>query len=142
MKLIARWLCATALLLLGATAVFAADGDAIVIIGHPGLPPIDAVMVERLYTGRAIEVAGTPVTVVNATLGSASRRRFLAAWLKLDDDKYGAYWTVRRHIGKGAPPRELGTTAEIVEFVRATPGAIGYIEWGELKPGMNVIGRP
>ncbi|WP_028312737.1 hypothetical protein [Derxia gummosa] len=132
----------TALLMLG-TPLLAAENDPVLLIGHPGLPPIDADTVERLYTGRSIEVAGTPVTVVNAAGGSALRRRFLATWLRTTDERYGAYWTVRRHVGKGAPPRELGGgSAEMIDFVRATPGAIGYIDAAELRPGLNVIARP
>ncbi|WP_085316536.1 hypothetical protein [Derxia lacustris] len=135
------WLCLALLLLAGGSSR-AGDADAVVVIGYAGLPPIDGATVERLYTGRSIAVAGTPVTVVNAAAGSPLRRRFLAGWLRLDEEKYAAYWTVRRHIGKGAPPRELAGNAETIEFVRSTPGAVGYIDAAEVKPGMNVIARP
>jgi hypothetical protein len=53
-----------------------------------------------------------------------------------------AYWTVRKHIGKGTPPRELKTAAEVMDFVQATPGALGYVSAAELRPGLNVVLRP
>ncbi|MBC7857303.1 MAG: hypothetical protein H7Z39_00720, partial [Burkholderiaceae bacterium] len=41
--------------------------------------------------------------------------------------------------GKGAPPRELASGAEVIGAVQATPGTIGYIDEGDLKPGLNVL---
>lgn len=119
-----------------------ANDAAVLVIGHAGMPRLDAATLQRLYTGRAVEVAGIPVTVVNAPAGSALRQRFLAQVLQQDDDQYRAYWTVRRHVGKGVPPRELASAAEVIAFVQATPGAVGYIDAADLRPGLNVVARP
>jgi ABC-type phosphate transport system substrate-binding protein len=116
--------------------------DDIVVIAHPGITRVDQPMLQRLYTGRAVELGGATAHVVNAPPGSASRGRFLAQVVQLDDGRYTAYWTVRRHVGKGVPPRELGSSAEIIAYVQATPGAIGYIPASDLKPGLNVVLRP
>lgn len=129
-------LCAAA-----AGAAQAAD-DMPVVVAHAAVARVDAATLQRLYTGRAIEVAGQPVTVVNLVPGSPLRERFLNQVVGLDEDRYVAYWTVRRHVGKGIPPRELKTAAEVLEFVRSTPGAIGYVGAADLKPGVNVIYRP
>lgn len=48
---------------------------------------------------------------------------------------------VRRYIGKGKPPRELASSTDIIAFVQATPGAIGYVEEADLKSGANVLLR-
>lgn len=106
------------------------------------MPRLDAATVARLYTGRTIELAGQTVTVVNAAPGSALRARFLAVYLQQDEDRYRAYWTVRRHVGKGAPPRELASSAEVIDWVQANPGGIGYVDASELRPGLNVLARP
>jgi len=79
-----------------------------VLIGRPGLPHIDNTTVARLDTGRTIEIGGQPVSVINAAAGSALRQCFLAVFVQQDDDQYRAYWTVRRHVDKGAPRGELG----------------------------------
>jgi hypothetical protein len=117
-----------------------ASGE-IVVIGHASLPKVDAGTLQRLYTGRAIEIADQAVTVVNAAVGSAVRNRFLATFVQMDEERYRAYWTVRRHVGKGAPPRELDTAAEVIDFVARTPGGVGYIDAAALRPGLNVIAR-
>jgi hypothetical protein len=59
-----------------------------------------------------------------------------------DDEKYVAYWTVRRYIGKGIPPREFATVEQQLEFLRATPGAIGYVDDStDLRNGLRTILR-
>lgn len=120
----------------------AADLDGLVVIAHPSVGRLDLTTVQRLYTGRAIEVAGMPVTVVNLSAGNPLRDRFLSTILNQDNDRYIAYWTVRRHIGKGVPPRDLKGSAEVIEYVQATPGGVGYIGAADLRPGLNVVLRP
>ena len=121
----------------GAGGVHASDG--VVVIGNPNLRRLDAKTVARIYTGKVIEVDGVTVTAVNANSGSPVRTRFLQVYLNQDEDKYMAYWTVRRYIGKGASPRELPKSSDIINFVNSTPGAIGYIDEADVRPGMNVL---
>ena len=111
----------------------------VVVIGHASLTRLDAPTLERIYTGKIIEVEGVAVTAVNASSGSSIRNRFLQVFLNQDEDKYTAYWTVRRYIGKGASPRELPSSNEVINFVKSTPGAIGYIDEADVTPSMNVL---
>jgi len=83
-----------------------------------------------------------PVVVVNLASGEPLRERFMANVMREDDEKYIAYWTVRKYVGKGAPPREFRSVAEVIAFVQSTAGAVGYIGASDLKPGMNVVTRP
>lgn len=112
---------------------------AVVVIGHANLAKLDAATVQKVFTGKAIEVGGVTVTAVNAHPGSSLRSHFLQTYLNQDEEKYTAYWTVRRYIGKGAPPKELASSSEVINFVQSTPGAIGYIDESDVKPGLNVL---
>ena len=114
---------------------------AVVVIGHAGIDKIDAVTVQKVFTGRVVELGGVALTPINASAGSATRLRFLQAFLNQDEDKYVAYWTVRRYIGKGVPPKELASASDVIRFVQSTPGAIGYVEQSDLVPGLNVLTR-
>lgn len=113
----------------------------LVVIGHANLSKLDAAAVQKIFTGKTIEVAGIAVTAVNASVGSSIRDRFLQTILNQNEEKYTAYWTVRRYIGKGAPPKEFASSAEVIHFVQTTPGAIGYIDETDLKLGINVLLR-
>jgi hypothetical protein len=52
-----------------------------------------------------VEVGGVTVAAVNLRSGNTVRAHFLRTYLNQDEEKYTAYWTVRRYIGKGTPPR-------------------------------------
>ena len=128
-----------AVALLAAAVDLRAQG--VVVIGHANLRKLDANTVARIYMGRVIEVDGIPVTAINAVAGSDVRIRFLRSFLNQDEEKYIAYWTVRRYIGKGAWPREIAKSADLIRYVTSTPGAIGYIDAADVEPGMNVLLR-
>ena len=110
-----------------------------VIIGNPSLSALDRTTLQRIYTGRVVEVEGQRVTPVDLPSGSPLRDRFLRLYLDQDDDSYTGYWTVRRYVGKGTPPRVLPSTAEVLDFVSRNAGAIGYVDSEELKPGLKVL---
>ena len=111
----------------------------VVLIGNPDVPKMDAETIARVYTGKMISVSGVSVKPVNTKSGIATRNRFMQIFLNQDDEKYIAYWTVRRYIGKGTPPKELDSSADVIRFVQSTPGGVGYIDTTELKPDMNVV---
>lgn len=119
----------------------AAAGD-IVIVAHPSLPALDAVALQRLYTGRLVEIGGRPVQAVNLPAGHPARQRFLTQVLHQDEDRYRAYWTVRRHVGKGTPPPELSDGADVLRFVQVTPGAVGYVSATDFSPGAYTVVKP
>ena len=121
------------------SSIDAAASDGIVIIGNANLHQLDKNTIARIYAGKVIEAQGIAITAVNAASGSAVRIRFLKIYLDQDEDKYTAYWTVRRYIGKGASPRELPRSIDVINFVNSTPGAIGYISEADVQPGVNVL---
>ena len=129
----------TLLLALACVAGESEGAGRVVVIGNSNLTRLDAPTLSKIYKGQVIEVDGISVTAVNASSGSAIRNRFLQVYLNEDEDKYTAYWTVRRYIGKGASPRELSSSAEVINFVKSTRGAIGYIDEADVSPGMNVL---
>lgn len=113
----------------------------IVVIGNSNVPKMDVATIQKIYTGKFISVSGVNVTPVAAKPGTTARNRFLHEFINQDEEKYAAYWTVRRYIGKGAPPTELASSADVINYVQSTPGAVGYIDEAELKQGVNVIAR-
>jgi hypothetical protein len=136
-RLFLRWVpCALLPAALPATAQ-----SGVVVIGHPGLDHIDIVTLQRIYTGRVVELGGVSLNPANVSAGNPVRARFLTVYLNQDEERYLAYWTVRRYIGKGVPPREFATASEVIRFVQSTPGAIGYIDEANLPPSANVLVR-
>ena len=115
--------------------------DDIVVIGDPALPKLNVMTIQKIFTGRIVEVDGLSITPVNAVHGTTLRSKFFAAYLGQDEDKYTAYWTVRRFIGKGVPPKDIENDAGVINYVQSHPGAVGYINAADLRPGLNVLSR-
>lgn len=70
---------------------------------------------------------------------TAIQSEFLSAVLQTDAQKYSARW-LRKTFREGlAAPARKGSDAEVIEFVRSTPGAVGYVSrpW----PGVKVLER-
>lgn len=113
----------------------------VVVVGHANVRKLDLTTLQRIYTGKVIEVGGVPVTPVNLQVGQSVRQRFLADYLQQNEDAYLAYWTVRRYVGKGVPPRELGSVSDVIQYVQNTPGAVAYMDEADVPASMNVVLR-
>jgi hypothetical protein len=94
-------------LLLSCVLSLPATAD-VVVVGNANLPKLDAETLNKIYTGRVIQVGGVSVVPVNLKPGNKLRGQFLSELLNSDDERYIAYWTVRRYIGKGVPPTRDG----------------------------------
>ncbi len=70
---------------------------------------------------------------------SSLQAEFLSKVLQSDERKYAARWT-RKSFREGlAAPAIKGSDAEVIAFVRATPGAVGYVNSGGV--GVKVLER-
>lgn len=116
-------------------------GEEVLVIGHSALSKTDKATLQRIYTGRAVSIGQQPVAPINLPPGNPVRDDFLQLCLDQNEEQYTGYWLVRRYVGKGAPPMELGSVDEVVRHVQATPGAIGYVPVSKLPRGANVIFR-
>ena len=101
--------------------------SSLVVVANVDTPALDADTLQKIYLGKVVEVGGRPIIPVNLAKGNVLRSAFMEQVMEQNDDKFVAYWTVRRYIGKGSPPREFATTADLLEFLRKTPGAVGYL---------------
>lgn len=99
----------------------------IAVVANPETPMLDEETLQKVYLGKVVEVDGRPVIPVNLAKGMQLRQDFMEQVLSQDDDKFIAYWTVRRYIGKGSPPKEFDTIESQLEYLRSTPGAVGYV---------------
>jgi len=64
---------------------------------------------------------------------------FVAKVLKMSSTKYSASWTKKAfRDGLNAPPLKA-TDAEVLGFVKANPGAIGYVS--SPPAGVHVVGK-
>jgi ABC-type phosphate transport system substrate-binding protein len=124
------------------TLTSAAAPQSLMVVAHQDTPPLNEDILQKIYLGKVVEVDGRPVIPVNLAKGSALRKAFIEQFVGQDDEKFIAYWLVRQYIGKGSPPREFASIEQQLEFVRTTPGAVGYVsDSAQIKQGVRVLLR-
>ena len=122
---------AAAVTLLAATARPAGEGPAYVIVVHSTNPSrtIAKRLLSDLFLKKAARWPGTREAAAPADqlTGSLVRRAFT---LDVHGRSVGAvknYWHQMIFSGRAVPPPELASDARVAEFVRARPGAVGYV---------------
>lgn len=82
---------------------------------------------------------GRPVVPVELPTKSPVRQRFTQEMYGKTVIAVSAYWQQMIFSGKGIPPPEKASDAEIIAFVRETPNAIGYVGAGADLAGVRVL---
>lgn len=117
-------------LLFSATCSAALAGE---VIANPSLD-ISAGDVKDVFLGEK-QMAGSVklVPVDNAS----QQDQFLPAVVGMDAAKYQGMWTKKSFRDGVNAPAVKGSDAEVAAFVKATPGAVGYV--GSAPGGVKVL---
>lgn len=65
--------------------------------------------------------------IVPVILNSGATHEAFLGLISKSSTQFTAYWQQMLFTGQGVPPQRFETEAELLAFVAATPGAIGYI---------------
>lgn len=96
--------------------------------------------ISRLFLGKLKKYAsGESATPVNAKVGSATRNEFEQKVIKKSASQVKAYWSKRMFSGKGKPPTEKGSDADVLAFVAGDTGAIGYVDAASVDASVKVV---
>lgn len=93
------------------------------VIAHPSVS-LSAEEIRDVFLGEKQLVGNLRLVPMD---NSAIQSEFLARVLQTDVQKYTARWTKKRFREGLAPPIVRGSDAEVIAFVRSTPGAVGYV---------------
>jgi ABC-type phosphate transport system substrate-binding protein len=87
--------------------------------------------VARLFLKKlTVWPAGQAAQPVDQSKQSAARKAFSQAVLGKDVSAVESYWQQAIFSGRSVPPPEKASDAEVLAFVRANPGAVGYVSGG------------
>lgn len=101
---------------------------------------LDKLDVEQIFLGKkATFPDGSKAVPVDQTEGSAVRSAFNESVLGKNDSQLKAYWSRLIFTGKGTPPKESGSDAEIKALVAANPNMIGYIDAKAVDSSVKVV---
>jgi hypothetical protein len=82
---------------------------------------------------------GEAIRPVDLESESSVRRRFSQDLLKRTTAAVRIYWQQRLFSGRGVPPPELSTDAEVVRYVLKHRGAVGYVAGTADVGGAKVV---
>jgi hypothetical protein len=100
------------------------------VIAHDSVT-LDADEVRDVFLGEKQFSGGLRLVPVD---NNAAQTDFLSKVLQTDARKYAARWTKKSFREGLAAPALKGSDAEVIAFVRSTPGAIGYVS----RPGSGL----
>lgn len=112
-----------------------AHADTAVIV-HPksALTHLLAEQAAQIFLGKS-----TRLTPVDLADNSAIRADFYQKVAGKDQDQVKAIWSKIVFTGKGFPPKEYNTNAEVKRAIAADPGAIGYIDKAAVDDTVRVV---
>jgi ABC-type phosphate transport system substrate-binding protein len=131
MKSLIFKVCSTAILLL--SSIQGASAADVVVIANPGIE-ISSDEVKDVFLGEKQFAGSTKLDVID---NSALQDSFLSKVMHMDAVKYRSIWTKKSFRDGLTPPAVKTSDAEVIEYVKRTPGAIGYVS--STPAGVKVI---
>ena len=120
----------------------AQDASAYKVIVNPsnGTTQLSRLKVGEMFLKKNTRWAdGAPVMPVELPAKTQVRQRFTLEIYGKQVIAISAYWQQMIFGGKAIPPPEKSSDADVVAYVRDTPGAIGYVWAGTDTSGVRVI---
>lgn len=132
--------CIAILVLLAASTLAHADDLVVIVNAANATASLTPEQTSNLFLGKATEFPGGGAALpIDFKEGSPIREAFHSKVTKKDPAQLKAYWAKFSFTGKGLPPKEFGSNAEVKKFVATTPGAIGYIEKSAADSSVKVV---
>jgi ABC-type phosphate transport system substrate-binding protein len=120
---------------------FAAQAQVAVIVNpKSAAASMTADQVAGIFLGKTATLpSGATAAPADQAEGSAVREQFYTKVAGKQAAQVKAAWSRLVFSGKGTPPKELGSSAEVKKFVAANPDAIGYIEKSAVDGSVKAV---
>jgi ABC-type phosphate transport system substrate-binding protein len=146
MKRAQSLLLAVAVLAAGSTLLLhravAAGGEVEVIVNKANtLDDLTLADAKKIFMGdKSTWPSGKRVTILMLASGQPERAMALREIYKMSEDDYGQYFTQAAFAGKvAAPPKDVGSAAQMKQAVAANPGAIGYVKKEDVDDSVKAV---
>lgn len=129
----------TAVVLLGPAAGWAADYQVIVNANNP-TDILTREQLGKMFLKKIVKWdTGTPIVPVDQAPISPARAAFTRIVHGKPVSAIASYWQQQIFAGRDVPPAEKAGDAAVIAFVKANPGAIGYISGGVTADGVKLL---
>ncbi len=113
----------------------------VAVIANPtsGIASVSNDEIKRLFLGKSKTVGGNKATPVDQNDESTVREYFYKVVVGKTSSQLRAYWAKLVFTGKGKPPQQLGTDADVVAAVAADASLVGYVDVAAVTGEVSVI---
>ena len=126
-------------LLAGAPRAAAAQEFKLVAHASLAVDAIDATTAQKVFLKQVNKVGGAAVTPVDQAPAAAVREAFSKKVVGRPVGAVQQYWQQKIYSGGDVPPATQASDKDVVDFVKATPGAIGYVSAATGTDGVKVL---
>jgi len=128
-----------ALLLTTASLMVSAE-TAVIVATSNGNGAIDKATISKIFLGKTKSFPdGSQAVPIDQNDGSAVRESFNSSLLGKSSSQLKSYWSRLIFTGKGTPPKQLGSDADIKSLVSSNPNMIGYIDSSAVDSSVKVV---
>lgn len=112
----------------------------VVVIAGKSVGDMSKDQVSDIFLGKSTTIPGGGTAVpVDQPESSPLRDEFYSKVTGKSASQAKSLWSKLAFTGKGTPPKEMGSSAEVKKTVAGTPGAIGYIEKAAVDDSVKVV---
>ncbi len=122
------------------TGLSAQDNYKVIVNSANSISSISQAELANLFLKKITKFSnGTIAVPVDQIESSPVRSAFSTAVLKKSVAAVKSYWQQQLFSGAGVPPEEKKSDDDVIAFVKANPGAIGYVSSGSGTAVVKVL---
>jgi hypothetical protein len=132
------------LLLLGALGSWSAAGaQDVVLVANKGvqISEITNADLRAIFMGKRTSFADGSHAVPVTLKGGAANEVFLKNHLGEGPEEFRSQWRKLVFTGQGAMPKAFDSESALIEYVAATPGAVGYVSRISSQNGVKLLAQ-
>ncbi|MCP3923540.1 MAG: phosphate ABC transporter substrate-binding protein [Desulfobacterales bacterium] len=93
----------------------------------------------KIYLGKSLTFPDGSHVIPIDTTSEESFKFFLKNVLQKNEAGLHSYWSRMLFSGKGKPPKEVNSSADVLEIITKNKSAIGYVEVDKIDSRVKVI---
>ena len=128
------------LALLFGTFANAAPDVVVVVSTDSAMTSLSRTLLADIYLGRTHNMPdGTPIVPLDQSEASTLHGEFYEEFLDKSPAQIKAHWSKLIFTGRGRPPRSVANSEQMAAVVAENPGAIGYVDAGQIDSRLRVV---
>ena len=114
----------------------------VVVIVHPSNnASLDTKSISKIFLGKSNSFpSGGEAVPINLKSGTPITDEFNKNVVGKNSSQLKSYWSKLVFTGKGTPPKEVATEADVINLVKDNPAIIGYVSPSAATGDVKVVG--